>query len=117
MKLHHPMEYTIQANPDQTILITIDDAREEIPILVDEFRKCTTENCGCQSDETRKIDFIQIEEYQEGIKVYFSPKQGEAFDLEKMEDFVVEVLSYAYLKDGEEEIHIQIDEQISDQEQ
>lgn len=73
------MEYKIESD-DNEVKIEVTETRGKQKKLLQAFQKCQQGRCSCPTEEYSKLDTLQIETDEDGIRLTLKSKPHEKFD-------------------------------------
>ena len=77
------MKYKIDKN-DEGIEICVDDVKRNKDTLLKAFQECQEGRCSCPTEEYKKLESMQIEQREDGIRLRLKSKQGIELDKSEM---------------------------------
>lgn len=69
------MKYKIEESKDR-LDISVNDTDNKKEKLLEAFQECQQGRCSCPTEEYKKLDSLEIEENEEGIKLHLKSKPG-----------------------------------------
>ncbi len=78
------MKYKIDEK-ENGIGISVTDVKGRKDELLEAFRECQEGRCSCPTDEYKKLDSLEIEQNEEGIRLHLKSRRGEKIDKSEIE--------------------------------
>lgn len=78
------MKYKIDEK-ESGIGISVTDVKDRENELLEAFRECQEGRCSCPTEEYKKLDSLEIEQNEEGIRLHLKSRRGEKINKSEIE--------------------------------
>ncbi len=78
------MKYKIDEK-ENGIGISVTDVKDRKNELLEAFRECQEGRCACPTEEYKKLDSLEVEQNEEGIRLHLKSRRGEKIDKSEIE--------------------------------
>jgi len=82
------MKYTIDDNKDG-IDISISGVKDDKAKLLEAFQECKEGRCSCKTEEYKKLESLEIENSEDGIKLHLKAKDGQKIDKSEIDKCLI----------------------------